>query len=134
VENLKRLEYETKTDVKHSFLPRNDQKKVQWTPSVQDNHGKTRYPSHPTVKESRRVLNSRVMSPKHLPAVPELPRSNPKSRAPPPAPRPRRLPSPDLFPVKEELFFGYEMGVYDKKMKAQCKSFFKACTFFGAIN
>jgi hypothetical protein len=26
------------------------------------------------------------------------------------------------------------MGVYDKKMKAQCKSFFKACTFFGAIN
>jgi hypothetical protein len=73
-----------------------ERKKVHWTPNVQDNEGKTIRKPQP--RQGRQGDKTIVLSSKthRQPSVPDPPRS----RGPPPAPRPRRLPTPDLPDLK----------------------------------
>jgi hypothetical protein len=97
-----------------------EQKKVHWTPNVQDNEGKTirkpksRY-SH--TKDKTIVLSSKTHPRTRQPSVPDPPRS----RGPPPAPRPRRLPTPDLPDLKCEDFCDCCYTEPMSKMNAQRK-------------
>lgn len=99
-----------------------DRKKVHWTPNVQDNEGKTI--RKPIARQSRPedktiVLSSKSHRRARTPLVPEPPRS----RGPPPAPRPRRLPTPDLPDLKCEDFCDCCYPAPVSKMSAQRKIF-----------
>lgn len=95
-------------------------KKVHWTASIQDNQGKTNRkpkPRHSRQGDEKRPSSSKSRPRTKLPSVPDAPRS----RGPPPAPRPQRLPTPDLPDLKCEDFCDccYEGTV--SKMDAQRK-------------
>jgi hypothetical protein len=76
-----------------------ERKKVRWTPNVRDNEGKTIRKLPPRQVRSGDktiVLSSKTHRRTSQPSVPDPPRSC----GPPPAPRPRRLPTPDLPDLK----------------------------------
>lgn len=94
-------------------------KKVHWPPTVQDNQGKTTR-TKPKEKSSeprtkRKALSSRESRRIWYPPVPDPP----SSRATPPAPRPRRLPTPDLDELEHGEFCPCCPGNSRSKMDAQ---------------
>jgi len=99
-ETTRQINYEKKTVIQESSPGLSlEQKKVHWTPNVQDNEGKTMRKPKTGQRHSGDkmiVLSSKTHHRASQPSVPDPPRS----RGPPPAPRPRRLPTPDLPDLK----------------------------------
>jgi hypothetical protein len=120
-ESTRKIDYEKKTVIQELSPDTSpDRKKVHWTPNVQDNEGKTI--RKPIARQSRPedktvVLSSKSHRRARTPMVPEPPRS----RGPPPAPRPRRLPTPDLPDLKCEDFCDCCYTAPVSKMSAQRK-------------
>jgi hypothetical protein len=98
-----------------------ESKKVHWSPDVQDNQGKTPRKSQERSYQPASVPKSATFQPKvqvWYPAVPE----SPASRRPPPAPRPRRLPTPDLDDLDHGPFCTCCPKDTTSKMSAQRKT------------
>lgn len=120
-EPRRQIEYEKKTVIQESSSDMSpERKKVHWTPNVQDNEGKPML--KPMAKQRRQedktiVLSSKTHRQTRTPSVPDPPRS----RGPPPAPRPRRLPTPDLPELKCDDFCDCCYTAPMSKMNAQRK-------------
>lgn len=93
--------------------PISERKSVHWTPEVKDNEGKTlrKLRSSPSTAGHKRKAS--MLYPGYYPRVPEPP------RGPPPAPRPRRLPTPELLDLKHEEFCSCCSKDPMSKMEAQ---------------
>lgn len=93
-----------------------ERKSVHWTPEVKDNEGKTLRKLRSSPSTAGRKGKSSLSHPKYYPRVPEPP------RGPPPAPRPRRLPTPELPDLKHEEFCNCCSKGPMSKMEAQCRT------------
>lgn len=120
-ESTRKSDREKKTVIEESSSDiSSDRKKVHWTSNVQDNQGKTI--RRPIARQSRPedktlVLSSKTHRRTRTPLVPDPPRS----RGPPPSPRPRRLPTPELPDLKCEDFCDCCYTAPMSKMSAQRK-------------
>jgi hypothetical protein len=104
-----------------------ERKMVHWTPSVEDNHGKTSRWLKSKMDDSIKQTNApRQIKPrKKIPAVPNPPRA----RRPPPAPRPRRLPTPELQKLQHVQLCACCSTNPVEKMNAQSKFFLNTLSY-----
>jgi hypothetical protein len=102
-----------------SPTPTVERKMVHWTPSVEDNHGKTSRWLKTKMDDSTKQTNAlrQIKSRRKTPAVP----NPPKARRPPPAPRPRRLATPELPNLQHAQFCACCSTNPVEKMNAQSK-------------